>query len=163
MSNSIVHSQTKQAKGFLEDAVDMIGDYLNSTTLDGLLAEDSTGDTEYYKVVLSSLRRLYVFCEEGLDACNVILKGEKFRKAAAEKTLYWIYHQCIQEFYSPRHDKWYEDSRSAYTGKNAIKFTSTVPASLRTLMASLEKGFQELREELEFYETDYRTKIVQSK
>lgn len=163
MSNSIVHAQTMMTKEFLEQAVTDIGHFLNTSTLAGLLDEEKQGDQVYYEGLLNSLRRLHVFCDEGLDACSVIVSAEPFRKVAAEKTLYWVYHQCVQEFYSPRHDKWYEDSRSAYTGKNAIKFYKVVPASLAKLMASLERGFQDIREELEFYETDYRTKITQSK
>ena len=163
MSNSMVHSQVVMVKQFLENTVEQIGTFLNHTTIESLKEEEPNGDREYYKSLLASLRRLYVFCEEGLDACQVILNAEKFRKGAAEKTLFWVYHQCIQEFYSPKHDKWYEDSRSAYTGKNAIRFYDKTPDSLKMLIASLEKDFQDMREELEFYETDYKTKMLQSK
>lgn len=163
MSNSIAHSQSILVRDFLDHVVKEIGSYLNKTTMESLLTEEPDGKLNHYDGILASLRRLYVFCDEGLDACNVILNAEEFRKAASEKTLYWIYHQCIQEFYSPKNDKWFEDSRSAYTGKNAIKFYETTPESIKKLMASLEKDFQEIREELEYYETDYRTKILQSK
>jgi hypothetical protein len=163
MSNSIVYSQSVLSKDFLEKTVKEIEEFLNSTTIQALLDEEPEGSKEYYEELLAGLRRLYVFCDEGLDACKVILSADTFRKAAAEKTLYWIYHQCIQEFYSPRNDKWFEDSRSAYTGKNAIKFYGKTPRSIEKLMASLEKDFQEVREELEYYETDYKTKIMQSK
>jgi len=67
------------------------------------------------------------------------------------------------EFFSPKNDAWYEDSRSAYTGRNSIKFYKEVPESLRQLVKGLEGEFQRIREDLEFYETDYRTKIIQSK
>lgn len=159
----MVQSQTEQTKDFLESVTNDIGNFLNATTLNSLLKEEPEGNNDYFKGLLSSLRRLYVFCEEGLDASKVILNGDKFRKGAAEKTLYWIYHQCVQEFYSPKNENWYEDSRSAYTGKNAIKYFQTTPESVKQLMASLEKGFQEIREELEYYETDYKTKMLQSK
>lgn len=60
-------------------------------------------------------------------------------------------------------DRWYEDSRAAYTGKNSIKFHEEVPESIHAILKELESGFQAMREELEFYETDYRTKMLQSK
>ncbi|WLR49631.1 DUF3907 family protein [Bacillus tianshenii] len=163
MSNTIVHSQITQTRDFLNDVSGKVGGFLNDITLQQLVADNQDGNEEYFARLLGNMRRLYVFCEEGLDACNVVLKGEKFRKGAAEKALYWVYHQCIQEFYSPRNDSWYEDSRSAYTGKNAIKFAEPAPTAIKELIASLEQSFQEMREELEYYETDYKTKMLQSK
>ncbi|MCA1030580.1 YpuI family protein [Bacillus timonensis] len=162
MGNSIVKSQMQQVEGFLEKTVQVLNSYLNETTIHGLLNEED-GDKEYYASLLSTLRRLVVYCEEGLDACQVFLSNEPFRKSAAEKTLYRIYHQCIVEFFSPRNDLWFEDSRSAYTGKNAINYRKSPPPSVRDLLLSLEADFQLVREELEYYETDYRTKIIQSK
>ncbi|MDV2887772.1 DUF3907 family protein, partial [Alkalihalophilus pseudofirmus] len=58
---------------------------------------------------------------------------------------------------------WFENSRSAYTGKNAIKFYREVPETIKQLVKSLEGEFQQIREELEYYETDYRTKMMQTK
>ncbi|MFL6517094.1 MAG: DUF3907 family protein, partial [Bacillus sp. (in: firmicutes)] len=107
--------------------------------------------------------KLIVYSEEGLDACSVILQGSPFQKGAAEKTLYKIYHQCIEEFFSPKNDAWFEDSRSAYTGRNSIKFYRNISDSIVQLVKSLEGEFQRIREELEYYETDYRTKMIQSK
>jgi hypothetical protein len=163
MGNTIVLNQMKQVETFLKKTVEAISDYLNNTTITSLLNEQVDGDKAYYELLLSDLRRLVVYCEEGLEACHVVLHDEPFRKAAAEKTLYRIYHSCIEEFFAPKGEGWYEDSRSAYTGRNSIKFRQTPPPSLKNLIASLESGFQTIREELEFYETDYRTKMIQSK
>ncbi|SEM86583.1 Protein of unknown function [Mesobacillus persicus] len=162
MGNKIVETQIKEVKDFLGQTVSSLEDFLNTTTLESLEAEES-GNDEYYKRVLSTIRKLTVYCEEGLDACQVIDKAQPFSKAAAEKTLYRIYNHCIEEFFSPKSDAWYEDSRSAYTGKNSIKFREGIPMSLRKLVASLEADFQKIREELEYYETDYRTKMLHSK
>jgi hypothetical protein len=162
MGNTMVKSQTEQVKKFLEFTVQQLNQFLNQTTLSSLLAEQE-GDTSFYEGLLSNVRRIAVFCEDGLDACRVILGTEPFNKAAAEKTLYSIYHHCIEEFFSPKSDLWYEDSRSAYTGRNSIKFRQTPPPSIKTLLCSLESKFQLIREELEYFETDYRTKMLQSK
>jgi hypothetical protein len=163
MSNSIVYSQTQQVEQFLQDVVLVVREYLNETNIKMLTEEGTDEHKAYYEGILGSLRRLLVFCEEGLDASRILLKSNPFRKSAAENTLYAIYHQCIAEFFSPKSDLWYENSRSAYTGKNAITFTTEPPASIKSLLASLESKFQTMREDLEYYETDYRTKMMQSK
>lgn len=162
MGNTIVKTQIEEVREFLAESVVKLETFLNETTL-SKLEQVQQADEEYYKSILSSLRKLTVYCEEGLDACKVILQAEVFSKPAAEKTLYRIYYQCIEEFFSPKSDAWYEDSRSAYTGKNAIKFRQPVSAELSQLLLSLEGSFQRIREELEYYETDYRTKMLQSK
>jgi Protein of unknown function (DUF3907) len=162
MSNPIVKSQVEEVHTFLEKTVTNLENYLNNVTIEQLLQEQH-GDRAYYEGVLSNIRRLLVHCEEGLDSCHIVLQNEPFLKRAAEKTLYKIYHQCIEEFFSPRYDLWYEDSRSAYTGKNSIKFRQELPESIVKLLTSAESGFQQTREELEYYETDFRTKITQSR
>ncbi|MDE3839456.1 DUF3907 domain-containing protein [Bacillus methanolicus] len=162
MGNTIVKNQVEEVKNFLEKTVSELEQFLNETTLSGLERE-FPGDTEYFKVILSHFRKLLVHCEEGLDACKVIINSEPFSKGAAERILYRIYHQCIEEFFSPKNDVWYEDSRSAYTGNNSIKMRKEVPDSIIAVLKGLEGDFQRIREELEYYETDYRTKMIQSK
>lgn len=162
MGHSMARAQTEQAREFLSQSVQTLSDYLNETTLASLEQEES-GRKDYYREILSNLRKLAVYCEEGLEACRIRLQQEPFQGAAAERTLYQIYHRCIEEFFTPKKDTWYEDSRAAYTGRNAIRFHEPAPASLKNLMASLETGYQSMREELEYYANDYRMKMVQSR
>ncbi|WP_057914321.1 YpuI family protein [Peribacillus muralis] len=162
MGNTLVKSQLEDVKRFLEVTVAQLEGFMNEMTY-SKLQEEKIGDETYYKGILSSIRRMLVSCEEGLDACQIVLKNENFNKAAAEKTLYRVYHQCIEEYFSPKSDRWFEDSRSAYTGKNSIKFHQSVPDSIISIMKTLESGFQSMREDLEFYETDYKTKMLQSR
>ncbi|MDQ0269295.1 YpuI family protein [Cytobacillus purgationiresistens] len=161
MGNSIVESQMKDVQHFLSDTVNIFEDFLNETTLTALL-EEKEGDKDYYKRILTNIRKLLVYCEEGHDACRIILMSDQFQRGAAEKTLYRLYHHCIEEFFSPRNDAWFENSRSAYTGKNSIRFHKEVPDKVSNLFKGLESDFQNIREELEYYETDYRTKMMQS-
>lgn len=161
MSNLMVENQTQQVTVFLGEVVDVITKYVNYHTLPLLLEEAPSSDEQYFAGLLASIRRLLVFCEEGLDACSVLLNNKPFRKNAAERTLYKIYHQVIAEFFSPKNDHWYENSRSAYTGKNSIAFQKQPPISIEQMMKELEGKFQMLREELEYYETDYQTKMIQ--
>jgi hypothetical protein len=162
MGNMLVKTQLNDVKEFLKKTSITLEDFLNETTISQMNLENEE-DRNYYKLIFSNLRKLVVYSEESLDACAVILQSEPFQKAAAEKTLYRIYHQCIEEFFSPKNDAWFEDSRSAYTGKNSIKFYRNVTENLHQLVKGLEGEFQRIREELEFYETDYRTKMIQSK
>lgn len=161
MSNLMVENQTRQVTVFLEEVIEVITKYVNNHTLPLLLEETPEGDEQYFAGLLASIRRLLVFCEEGLDACCVVMNNEPFRKNAAQRTLYKIYHQVIAEFFSPKNDYWYENSRSAYTGKNSIAFQKQPPFSIERMMQELEGKFQMLREELEYYETDYQTKMIQ--
>ncbi|MFD1018543.1 DUF3907 family protein [Thalassobacillus hwangdonensis] len=160
MSNQLVRAQMEEVSDFLENVDGKISDYLNHHHIDGLMNEGGSREKEYYQELMRSLRRLGVFCDEAKDTVRVLLQSEIFRKSAAERTLYGIYHQCIAEFFSPKGDTWYEDSRAAYTGKNAIKFHHEPPESVKMLMTRLEHPFQQIREELDYYETDYQTKIV---
>jgi hypothetical protein len=162
MGNTLVKTQLNDVKDFLAKSISTLEDFLNKTTIAQL---NITTDEEhmYNKLIFSNLRKLVVYSEESLETCSVILQNEPFQKAAAEKTLYRIYHQCIEEFFSPKNDAWFEDSRSAYTGRNSIKFYQNVSESVVQLVKSLESDFQRIREELEYYETDYRTKMIQSK
>ncbi|GAA0347032.1 YpuI family protein [Bacillus carboniphilus] len=162
MAQSLVKTQIQQANTVLEKNVNRMEMFLNHTTIE-TLQDEELGDLSYYKGLLSSLRRLCVYCEDAFETCQVIVNQENFSKPAAERTLYRIFHQCIEEFFSPRADLWYEDSRSAYTGKNSIKFRKKAPSSFQELFLDLEQPFQKLREELEYYETDYATKMAQSK
>lgn len=162
LGNTMVKTQVEEVKKFLSTTVLEFESFLNETTLSSLL-EEKNGDIVYYKLVLSTLRKMLVYCEEGLEACTVILQAGTFPKGAAEKILYRIFHKCIEEFFSPKNDVWFEDSRSAYTGSNSIKWPKEVPQSVASLLNGLEGEFQRIREELEYYETDYRTRMIQSK
>lgn len=163
MGDSLVKGQITLAYETLTKISNTVSEFLNETTVTNLKAEQAEEKEGYYSDLLVSLRRINVFCDEGKSSCEVILNGNTFRRAAAEKTLFWIYHNCVEEFFNPRIENWYEDSRAAYTGKNAIKFAYNVPMSLKEMVASIEGPFQTIREELEYYETDYQTKVIQSK
>ena len=66
MSNPIVKSQVEEVHTFLEKTVTNLESYLNNITIEQLLQEKN-GDRAYYEGVLSNLRRLLVYCEEGLE------------------------------------------------------------------------------------------------
>lgn len=101
MGHSIVRAQTQKTGEFLSMVVNTVNDYLNQTTLESLQAELPI-EKGYCCDVLSTLRRMAVFCEGGAEACRRLLMQEPFQEARAEKTLYNVYHQCIEEFFMPK-------------------------------------------------------------
>ncbi|MBU9714781.1 YpuI family protein [Evansella tamaricis] len=161
MGNDLVQQQLTFTMVKLEKASTEIRKFLNETTLQDLMSQGDQKSKGDYVDILDQFRRILVYFDEGQESGNLLLRSEAFRKGAAEKTLYWIFHQCVEEFFQPKLDVWYEDSRAAYTGRNAIKFRVTVPEDLKDLVKSIEGPLQEVREELEYYETDYRTKVRQ--
>lgn len=162
MGNTIVEAQIADVTKYLSKTLQNMEQFLNETTLE-MLVNEKMELLDYNKRLLSQCRKILVYSEEGLEESQIIMKASPFPKQIAEKTLYKIYHQCIEEFFSPKSDVWYEDSRAAYTGKNAICFRQEVIPAVHQLFHQIEGSFQHLREELEYYETDYKTKLLQSK
>ncbi|MFD2925855.1 DUF3907 family protein [Halobacillus naozhouensis] len=152
MRQQMIKEQTIKVQEFLREVVFKVDDYLDTHSLHEFEHEHGHYDEDYYRQLLKSLRRLNVLCDEAKDKVAVLLKGKTFQTSAAERTLYGIYHQCIGEFYSPKGDTWFEDSRASYTGNNSITFQFAPPASLVELFASLGHVFQDIREELDCYE-----------
>ncbi|KGP72192.1 DUF3907 family protein [Pontibacillus yanchengensis] len=155
MNDQLVLTQLEEVRDVMDTSLRKISDFLNQYSIQQLLKEEGSHNKGYYALLLKSLRRLEVFCDEAYEKVQRLLNSQSFHRPAAEKTLYGIYHQCIMEFFSPKSDAWREDSRAAYTGKNAITYFHQPPYILRKLMNELEGGFQQIREALAFYEADY--------
>ncbi|SDJ66530.1 DUF3907 family protein [Sediminibacillus albus] len=153
MSKDFLYAHVKEVNIFLVNSLEEMSGYLNNRKLEDLLQEEGSGDAEYYKELLKALRRLEVFCDEAHDAVNALLRENPLRETAAEKTLHGIYRQCILGFYAPKNDVWYEDSRAAYTGRRKINYHKTPPLSFARLLDSLDGAFEEIREELGYYDT----------
>ncbi|WP_088043817.1 DUF3907 family protein [Bacillus sp. EAC] len=160
MSNKMVEHQLRIVGNQLGIVNMECNMFLNNHSLPSFQHEISTLDSTYIEKILNSLRRITVYSEDAKEVCEKILSGH-FHKATAEDTLHKIYHRCIAEFFSPKNDSWFENSRAAYTGNHAITFYHEVPSTVQTLFSKLEKIFQQMREELEYYETDYTTKQMQ--
>jgi hypothetical protein len=134
--------------------------YLNQVTLASLVAQ--SGDPEeyedYYRCFLSDLRRLLVYCENAYERLGVALRRARFNEEFAEEVLYQVYHTCINNFYYPKGEVYEEDGRYAYTSYDAIIFRKKVAPELERLTLSLSKVFEQMRDDLQYYETDYITK-----
>ncbi|NGQ97090.1 DUF3907 family protein [Brevibacillus sp. SYP-B805] len=134
--------------------------FLNQVTLAGLVK--ASGDPEeyeaYYRAFLSDLRHLLVYSENAYEKLGVVLRRARFDEAFAEEVLYQVYHTCINSFFYPKGEVYDEDGRYAYEGKDAIHFRKPVTPELQKLTLSLYKEFEQMRDDLHYYETDYLTK-----
>jgi hypothetical protein len=159
MSNELVIKQTNTIKNLLEEINLKLELFLDDNNLNTLEVENVI----YLKSVYKQLRKLSVYCDDAYEACKLLLSDSSPRNSAMEKVLYRVYHYCVEEFFNPKADVWFENSRSAYTGRNSIKFRENVSVNIEKLVHELEGTFHKIREELEYFETDYRTKMMQSK
>lgn len=151
----LVKDQLKEAKGQLDE-------FLSVTSIPELTKGEETvseEQTEYLREFLRDLRYLSVACEIGYEKISLVLRRAHFNGEYAEKVLSEIVHSCVYSFYYPKHEVYEEDGRYTYTGQDAIKFRRTPPEPLRRLTISLSRIFETLRDELDYYETDYVTRI----
>jgi hypothetical protein len=141
--------------------------FLNSTTLAQLVEASKEPEQfeEYYRNYLSDLRHLLVNCENAYEKLGICLRRAKFNKEFSEEALYLVYHTCVNGFFYPKGEVYEEDGRNSYTGRDAIIFHKEADPQLKHLTLGLSKVFEYLRDELQYYETDYitmkRMKIVQ--
>ncbi|WP_131924437.1 DUF3907 family protein [Hazenella coriacea] len=157
--------QTKQlcvlTREKLRNAKEQLENFLNYNSVHELMEENSSDpDTEKYICeFLSDLRHLVVVCELGYEKISLVLRRATFSEDFANKVLGEIVHSCVYGFYYPRNEVYEEDGRYSYTAQDAIRFREATPSSLQQLVFSLSKIFEYLRDELEYYETDYFTHI----
>lgn len=159
MAHMNVKAQVDQAGVFLSKVAIEMNGFLNETTLSSLKRLNPEAEA-YYCDILSTLRKLAVYSEDAATVCRNMGQQQTFPQQAAQQMLHRIYHQCIEEFFTPKKDTWYEDSRSAYTGKSSIVFHHEVSADMKQLFSSLEKDFLAMREELEYTTSHQQVKMV---
>jgi hypothetical protein len=155
MTNQMVRTHMNDVNNFLTITVTELNDYLDGHHLEGLLREDGSKNQLYYKDLLKALRRLEVICDEALDAVKKNIRTDCMQEHLAKKTLRGIYHRCVLEFYFPKNDSWYENSRASYNGDDSIHFRNDPPASIKDLINQLDQSFQSVREQLVYYDNEH--------
>lgn len=144
-------------KDKLKQVIGTIEPFLNGVTLQSLNPENDDFMDEFYRGFLSDMRHLLVFSDVSYEKLGVALRRPNFHLEYAERVLYDVYHSSVNSFFYPRHECYSEDGRYAYTGQDAIRFRKKPSREVRDLTLALSKIFEELREELAYYETDYIT------
>ncbi|PMC39469.1 DUF3907 domain-containing protein [Bacillus sp. UMB0899] len=148
MTAILLRVETKKVAAFLENIVEQLTEYVNSITIHSL-GQEGIFDHEYLLELLKTTRRLLVFCEEGLEACNSILKKKSTDEEYMKHVLDKVYCQCIERFFHPKNDVWYENSRSSYSDEHCIVFRKAVPPTYVSFIYSIELEFQMIREQME--------------
>jgi len=147
--------ETTRAK--LQEAIVKMEQFLNQHSLPQLVIENDPSMEEFYRGYLSDTRHLLVFCEVAYEKLGIALRRPQFNEEYSEKVLYDVYHSCVNRFFYPKHECYSEDGRYAYTGQDAIRFRKKPIREVRDLTIELSKMFEEIREDLSYYETDYIT------
>ncbi|MCU6707694.1 YpuI family protein [Paenibacillus sp. J5C_2022] len=158
MPSTNVKPLTESARLKLKEAITQLEPFLNNHTIAGLVGDDAGEDAElFYKGLLSDLRHLLVFSEVAVEKLGVLLRRPNFDNENAERVLYEVYHYCVNAFFYPKNECYSEDGRYAYTGQDAIRFRYKPNRESRTVVLGVSKLYEELRDELAYYESEYMT------
>lgn len=152
-----VRSLCESTRTKLKEAIAKVELFLNDNSLTQLNEENDPAMDEFYRGFLSDMRHLSVFSEVSYEKLGICLRRPNFNNEYAEKILYDVYYNCVNNFFYPSHECYSEDGRYAYTGQDAIRFRKKPNRAVRDITLDLSKIFEELREDLTYYETDYIT------
>ncbi|MEV2909380.1 YpuI family protein [Paenibacillus larvae] len=152
-----VKNNCETARTKLKEAIAKLELFLNQHALSQLNTENDPAMDEFYRGYLQDMRQLLVFGEVAYEKLGVSLRRPNFNVEYSERVLYEVYHNCVNGFYYPKNECYSEDGRYAYTGQDAIGFRKKPSRDVRDLTIELSKIFEELREDLAYYETDYIT------
>ncbi|MGG0811937.1 DUF3907 family protein [Paenibacillus alvei] len=158
MPASNVKHLCEVSKDNLKEAIDKLEAFLNEYSLTVLVQGNEDEETvSFYKGFLTDIRHLLVFAEESYERLGVALRRATFDTSFSEHCLYEVYHHCVNAFFYPKNECYSEDGRYAYTGQDAIRFRKKPVRAARDIVLSIVKIFEELRDELTYYESDYLT------
>ncbi|MFD2612766.1 DUF3907 family protein [Paenibacillus gansuensis] len=156
MANNDVRNLCESTQAKLKEAAGMLETFLNNYALPQLVTEEADSEV-FYKGCLSDLRQLLVFSEVNYEKLGALLRRPNFPVEPSEKALYETYHQTVNAYFYPKNECYSEDGRYAYTGQDAIRFRKKPAREVRDTVLALSKIFEELREDLSYYESDYIT------
>ncbi|XID95356.1 YpuI family protein [Paenibacillaceae bacterium WGS1546] len=141
----------------LKTAIDPIEQFLNHNALAQLAEEGNPDSVSFYSGLLSDLRHLLVFSEVAYEKLGAVLRRPNFDRELAERALYEVYHNGVNSFFYPKNECYSEDGRYAYTGQDAIRFRAKPVRAARDIVLGISRTFEELRDDLSYYESDYLT------
>lgn len=157
MSAANVQKLCESTREKLKFAIEKLESFLNHHALPQLAAEADEEMTHFYGGFLSDLRHLLVFSEMSYEKLGVALRRATFDEPFAQKALYNAYHYGVNNFFYPKNESYSEDGRYAYTGQDAIRFRKKPVRPARDIVLEITKTYEELRDDLAYYESDYLT------
>ncbi|RED65738.1 YpuI family protein [Cohnella lupini] len=152
-----IKALSESSRDKLKAAIDPIEQFLNHNALGQLVSEDNPDSPIFYSGLLSDLRHLLVFSEVAYEKLGAVLRRPNFDNELAERALYEVYHNGVNSFFYPKNECYSEDGRYAYTGQDAIRFRAKPVRSARDVILSISRIYEELRDDLSYYESDYLT------
>ena len=158
MSSANLKALAESSREKLKAAIDPIEHFLNHHALGQLVQNgDDPGDEAFYSGLLSDLRHLLVFSEVAYEKLGAVLRRPNLDGELAERALYEVYHNGVNSFFYPKNECYSEDGRYAYTGQDAIRFRMKPVRAARDIILSISRIYEELRDDLSYYESDYLT------
>ncbi|MBP1999185.1 hypothetical protein J2Z69_000204 [Paenibacillus shirakamiensis] len=157
MPETHVQQLCEDVKEKLKMAIPTIEKFLNENALSQLAPEQDEESIHFSKGFLTDLRHLLVYSEVVVEKLGTVLRRSNFDKELAEKILYSVYHDVVNSFFYPKNESYSEDGRYAYTGQDAIRFRIKPVRIARDVILEVTKIYEELRDELTYYESDYLT------
>ncbi|AIQ25530.1 hypothetical protein CA600_11755 [Paenibacillus sp. VTT E-133280] len=157
MSAANVQKLCESTRDKLKDVIDKMEIFLNEHALPQLVTEDDEETVQFYQGFLSDVRHLLVFSEMSYEKLGVALRRATFDESFAQKALYNVYHYGVNNFFYPKNESYSEDGRYAYTGQDAIRFRKKPVRPARDIILEITKTYEELRDDLTYYENDYLT------
>lgn len=157
MSAANVQKLCESTRNKLKDVIDKMEIFLNEHALPQLVTEDDEETVQFYQGFLSDVRHLLVFSEMSYEKLGVALRRATFDESFAQKALYNVYHYGVNNFFYPKNESYSEDGRYAYTGQDAIRFRKKPVRPARDIILEITKTYEELRDDLTYYENDYLT------
>ncbi|KGE18144.1 YpuI family protein [Paenibacillus wynnii] len=157
MSASNVQKLCETTREKLKYAIEKMEFFLNQNALPQLGTDQDEEMLHFYQGFLSDLRHLLVFSEMSYEKLGVALRRATFDESFAQKALYNVYHYGVNNFFYPKNESYSEDGRYAYTGQDAIRFRKKPVRQARDIIMEITKVYEELRDDLTYYESDYLT------
>lgn len=157
MPASNIKALSESSREKLKAAIEQIEPFLNDHSLQQLVDQEDPNSTAFYSGLLSDLRHLLVFSEVTYEKLGALLRRPNFDNELAERALYEVYHKGVNSFFYPRNECYSEDGRYAYTGQDAIRFRTKPVRSARDVVLNISRLYEELRDDLSYYESDYLT------
>jgi hypothetical protein len=148
---------TESSREKLKAAIEQIEPFLNNNALEQLVQVEDSNSVSFYSGLLSDLRHLLVFSEVSYEKLGTLLRRPNFDNELAERILYEVYHNGVNAFFYPKNECYSEDGRYAYTGQDAIRFRIKPVRSARDVILNVSRIYEELRDDLSYYESDYLT------
>lgn len=145
-------SQAESINKHLAQIESELHDFLDFTSVDKLLESEQNLDLEYLQKIFKELRYLAIFCGEGRQAIGKLLRTQQDEQGYFDKVYKGIYFKCIIEYFSPKDEIWFEDSRASYRNKCVIDFQQHPGEHIIETVKKVEPSFLRLREQLDYLE-----------